>query len=300
MPRRMFFAGLLVIAVAYCQDPYRGRCAPEVERELNACQSGTQDVWYYTFQEKGRSQWVRSWSYKSQARAQRALESDRRLCQTVDRYFDHTDCQTNYGDVFCAACESDPGLSWMGADLKNSVLKDIQLWDASLISALTQIRRIEQTGIPLGERSNWGNVLKDYFEQLKAARERVRAFQSLMTKQSRDLDALARLLDQVTQSIEHVQASYQQVQATPIPSGNTGAAMSPVVALTDQCAAKLPNWTPTCDQAVDALFARAKTASADEIPCLKEWRAYHNCISVYAYGRTPNPACVRPTCPITP
>lgn len=298
MTARISLVGFLALAAVHGQDPFRGRCLPEVERELNACQSGTQDVWYYTFQEKGHSELARSWAYKSRERAQRALESDRRLCQTVDRYFDHTDCQTRYGDVFCAACESDPGLDWLGTDLKNSLLKDIQLWDGTVINALLEIRRIEQTGVLLGQRPSVGKVFKDYLEQLKAARERVRALESLMTRRSRDLDVLARLFDQLTQSIERVQTSYQQVQSSPPSTGAT----SPVVALTDQCVAQIPNWTPSCDQAVDALFARAKKASPDEIPCLKEWRAYHNCLSAYAYGRTPNPIphCVRPTCPIAP
>jgi hypothetical protein len=244
----------------------------------------------------------RSWPYKSRERAQRAMESDRKLCQAVDRYFDHTDCQTRYGSVFCAACEStDTGLGWLKADLKNSLLAEIEYWDRTVFEAARTIQKIEN-GEP-GAGPRFGNVFREYAGQLRAARDRVRAIESLLGHPVAQLDQLDRMIGDLESQIRMAESAGQQLHPAPIsppvasapPPASSG---SPVVTLTADCTRHLPSWTPVCDQAVDALFSAARTAPPSELTCLKEWRAYHQCIGVYAHDSNPNPAptCTPPAC----
>ena len=60
----------MAAALAFAQDAERGRCAPELEVRLDACQGGTRDVWHYTYQGRNDRQLQRSWPYKSRERAQ--------------------------------------------------------------------------------------------------------------------------------------------------------------------------------------------------------------------------------------
>jgi len=63
--------------------------------------------------------------------------------------------------------------------------------------------------------------------------------------------------------------------------------------LTTECYAKLPRWTPACQDAVDEILAVARTAPESRVPCLKDWRAFQQCYESYAYGPNPDP---RPDC----
>lgn len=293
----------LFAATAAAQDAERGRCAPEIEARLEACQSGAQDVWHYTYQGRNDARMQRSWPYKSRERAERAMEADRKLCETVDRYFDHTDCQTRYGEVFCGACETrDAGLDWLRADTKRSLLAEVEYWDRTIRQAARSVVKIENGRPAPGPR--FGNVFREYVGQLKAARQRVRAIEALLGHTTRETDELTRMIATLDAEIRTAESSGRQIEALSVPDAGASAGSPPagpesrVAALTAQCTRGLPTWTPVCDQAVDALFAAAKTASPSELVCLKEWRAYHNCIGIYAHDSNPNPrpSCTPPAC----
>jgi hypothetical protein len=286
-------------------DPYRGRCLPELENRLDACAAGNQEVWHYTFREKSKTNYVRSWPYKSRERAQRALESDRKLCQSVDRYFDHTDCQTSYGEVFCAACESqDIAREWTQTDAGHSLLQQAERWDGLVIGALRDVQAAERQGFTTPDRA-FGGVFREYAGNLRSAQERARALESLLWRTGRVSEEVARWIEQFSNALALTESSQRSFQSavtshSPVQAPDRTAAPNvPImISLTDRCVAAIPCWTRVCDEAVDALFARAKNASGAELECLKEWRRFHNCLGVYAHDSNPSPppVCVRPTC----
>jgi len=61
-------------------------------------------------------------------------------------------------------------------------------------------------------------------------------------------------------------------------------------ALTEACYNGLPNWSPTCNQAVDALVGAYNGAPETARACMVEWRQFQKCYEGYAFDRTPNPA----------
>jgi hypothetical protein len=65
------------------------------------------------------------------------------------------------------------------------------------------------------------------------------------------------------------------------------------IGLTETCYNRLPTWTAVCQQAVEEILKTAATSSPSAIPCLKEWRNFQQCYSVYAYGPNPDP---KPDC----
>lgn len=319
---------VMVAATLLAQsDPYRGRCSQAEEAEVVDCNGGKKEVWHFAFKELDREA-IRSWPYKSQQRAQQALENDRDLCQAVDRYWHHVDCRTAYSEVFCAACGPvDPGLDWLKADLSNASLVQLETWNEWLAGALVEIRSLERSGQPAGARPIFGRVMKEYVRQLRDASLRVREIQKILNQTSNQGSRLSREIELLGQSLADARAAHVRFRAAfrELPTNHfeersrsesgaherstggtvAGADSSATFsALTDRCTVGLPDWAPVCDLAVDALFARAraKQASAADLDCLKTWRSYHQCIGVYAHDRHPDPAptCVRPSCNVSP
>ena len=158
-------------------DPHADRCIDEFTKILHFCTDGKHEVWYYDFSSRdSKGSWVPSGPYKTSLTAQHALERDRELCQVVDRYFEHTDCQTEYGDLYCAACgkmdagavdATDPVVQGL---LDNATDQMERLVDEEKSLALS-IRSVETNGHS-NQFASIGNAMREYGRLLQDAKQR--------------------------------------------------------------------------------------------------------------------------------
>lgn len=197
------FTTTLVLSTTAWADPHADKCTKEIEKAFNQCTDGKHEVWYYDFRETGNS--VPSGPYKSGEKAQSALKADRELCQLVDRYFQHTDCQTQYEDVYCAACGSDAAKT---ADTNDSIVQ-LALNNAAeqldrlldeVKSLAKSIRSIENNG-PSDQFAGVGNATKEYVRLLKDAKSQARQLQELMGKVAAGQKNLLDQLDKATKDL---------------------------------------------------------------------------------------------------
>ena len=68
---------------------------------------------------------------------------------------------------------------------------------------------------------------------------------------------------------------------------------SKFMGLTESCYNGLPNWKPLCQDAVEELVRRSRSAPEGAFPCLRRWRAFQKCYEIYANGPNPVP---KPDC----
>jgi hypothetical protein len=208
-------AYLLILPVyIYAQSPYRDACTKNIENRVDACTSGKESVWHYTFSgPKDGGNVSRSWGYKSREAAQRALDNDKQLCQTVDRYFEKTDCQTTYGTIFCAGCGATNRNPRQYTIEESEIIaageRQLSRWRKEIQRAIRNVRSAEKTGQP---RPNlrFGNVLREYVGELRAARGRALSLEKLMnsvlTQGSIVLKRLSTAINELGDSTEHVEA----------------------------------------------------------------------------------------------
>lgn len=200
------FATVAVRAIVVLADPAADRCTKDIEKAFDQCVDGKHEVWYYDFSDRdtaGHS--IPSSPYKSNDKAQRALDADQELCQLVDRYWEHTDCQTQYGDVYCAACGKDATKT---ADTSDSVVQ-LALDNATgqvdrlidEIKSLAQsIRSVEKNGHS-NQFAGVGNAAKEYWRLLQDAKTRARQLQQLMGKVATGQKSLVNQLDGATREM---------------------------------------------------------------------------------------------------
>ncbi len=65
------------------------------------------------------------------------------------------------------------------------------------------------------------------------------------------------------------------------------------VALTRDCSSHLPQWTRSCDDAVQEIVVAYNAAPEEHKTCILKWRAYQKCYEIYAFNSNPSP---RPNC----
>ena len=209
----LFITALLTVtANIFAQDPYKDVCAKEVESRVERCLSGRESVWHYTFSgPKDGGRLIRSWGYKSRESAQRALESDKQLCQTVDRYFEKTDCQTTYGAIFCAGCETKNNSSRRPTIEETEMLavgeRQLDRWRSEMTTALKNIRSAQNIG-QSSPSAGIGNTLREYIGELRAARERALSVEKLMNSVSKEganvLNRLSNAISELSTTTERM------------------------------------------------------------------------------------------------
>jgi hypothetical protein len=202
----------LVLALGLLATPYLARAQDHVRRALAqrcdervepytaACHDGKSSVWYYTFTDDNEpGQTFISWSYRSQAIAKRALESDQRLCQTVDRYFDHRDCSRQYSAPMCLACGTapEPARDRAQRDLEDAAGKLFENWRTRLIGAIGAWRRATQGRNPYGDV---GSVARDYAKALEQSLEKLREIERSLNETQERWRLTAEIIDEITRS----------------------------------------------------------------------------------------------------
>lgn len=191
-------------AYAKQEDVTKGACAKEEEHHTDRCTSGKENIWHYTYTDAKDGKLRKSWGYKSRASAQKGLESSKHLCQAVDRYWDHKDCQTTYGEIFCAGCEQTKTTRKLGAgedDLLEAGERQLERWGVEGLLAAKTIKEAEESG-QASHGSGIGKVLREYTTELKAARDRAKKLHDLMSGSKTGKAPLSELLTKATNDLE--------------------------------------------------------------------------------------------------
>jgi len=223
---------VLIACAAYAQER-KNACTKYDETHLQACASGRDPVWAYDV--KGpdtNGQIVQSTGYRTAQAAEQDRDAAKKLCDTVDRYFDHTSCRTTYGTPYCAACGT--GASREGSlqpeqevNLEKAHLV-LDRWRSQVVSATRTMLRDNPSANPL---RNTGKVLRDYTAALRdATKDAIRLQRVLQNGSggvntlSADLQPAIDALQNDISGIQTVQRDYEQsLQSQPPDPGSSNA-----------------------------------------------------------------------------
>ena len=300
---------LLSVGIAvsmHGQNAERGRCSNVELPYTQRCWSGKDDVWRYTFQGPNDTTPARSWGYTTREAAQRARDSNKSICQIVARYFNKTDCQTEYGEVFCAGCEArDPGQEFLRSDVGRAVNNQLNRFQGELQAGLNNLRSLERTG-QANPFHRVGLTTREYADQLAAGKDRVQALERSLTPLNRVTEEVSRLLSRFNADFEQQLNTISSTNARLSSMGSSSQAQTPTPApqprgvpapayirSTEACVASLPKWTAPCDDAVEEYVQYSRAANGANLECARQWRAYQKCYEPFAESENPEP---RPVC----
>jgi hypothetical protein len=225
---------VLVFLLAYASPAQerKNACTQYDETHLDACVSGRQGVWAYDFSGPDTGgQVVQSGGFTSARSAQSDRDSAQRLCSVLDRYFNHTGCQTNYGSPYCAACAP-------GAPRQGSLPQESQVWleKSNLVIGQWEQQSAQALRIFASENpqpnpySNVGSVLSDYTTALRDAvtdlihlRQAMQPIYAGIAGFGASIQPAIDALQNDENRVQTAQASYQQALSAP-PAASYGAA----------------------------------------------------------------------------
>ncbi|HLY39637.1 MAG TPA: hypothetical protein VKR52_00430 [Terracidiphilus sp.] len=231
MRKTAIVAAILISASGAFAQPRKNACTKYDEAHLDACASGKEAVWAYDFSGPDTNgQTVQSAAFKSSGAAQSDRDAAKRLCDAVDRYWNHTSCRTTYGAPYCAACGQGASRSGSFQPEQEVTLEKAHLvldrWRSQVASATRMMLRDNASANPL---RNVGKVLRDYAGALKdASRDAVR-LQRIMQSVSAGAASLTSSLQPAVNTLQndlntvqtaqgnYVQALQQPQQPTPPP-----------------------------------------------------------------------------------